>query len=1067
MNATTPKRKRTRTRTGEKNSFSFSQRLWILTFFLMTLFIKTAVAQITPDDNNILYVNQNVNGSNESGNSWANALPELADALKWVREQHDVDNDWLQDDPLQIWVAGGTYYPLYTPEDGQNFATPTDPRDKAFLMVKNVQLYGGFPDSGNPTVTDRDWENNPTVLSGDIDEDEQLSGGDAYHVLISANDVDNAFIDGFTVTGGNANGSGIITVNGYDIWRDYGGGMYNSNSSLSLTNVKISENGADHGGGIYNDGTSTFYLTNVAISGNTANNHGGGIYNYNLGSLDLTNVEISGNTANDDAGGIFNSGTLKLTTVEISGNTAGRGGGIFNYGTLLDMTNVVISGNTVNKPGGGHGGGIFNSGTLELTNTTFSGNTAVNGIGGGIFNNGGVLDLINIEISENTAVSGGGIYNTSGTLNLVNVEISGNTAYYQGGIENIHNSTLNLTNVTLANNSHNGIYNYNSSVSIANSIVWNAIANDASSSYVAQNSIIMGSSDATGLNAEDIFTDATGGDYSLALTSPAINAGSNQAYEDAGGNLQNDLDLADNPRVFDVANGGIIDMGAYEYQGEPSPVITLTVAEGWRMLSSPVDGLTYDDMLGDLWTQGFPGSDYEGDANTFHNVYTWDSAYDGTCLEGDPCPGWIAPSAGFGNPIPPGSGFLMYVYRDDEYGQQPEGQFPKTLVLSGLPPTGDVSPQMNTHGDGWTLVGNPYSVPVSFDDLTKVNLVEAAYVYDLNAMGISPPGPINGNGGAWRSISGMYGDIPSGKIAPGQGFFVQNTTTTPSSLTFTEGSKTTGGEFYGKENELRDYVRLEVQGESLYNSAWIRFSEDGSLDQTDGEALELQPLAANYAMLGARKADGTLMDIAHFPLGEQDLEIPLAVEATQSGKFTIRATDLDLPAGMVLYLHDRQRGESMSIDDETFEYSFSIENSPIKRGAQGGVSPKEILAAGIIGPRKAKTTGTDRFLITTTPGSPVSELPDEVALGQNYPNPFNPTTVIRYQLPVSSDVRLEVYDMLGRSVATLVDGQVAAGTHQVSFDANNLSSGVYLYRLTANGLNGANQIFTKKLTLIK
>ncbi|NBC05143.1 MAG: T9SS type A sorting domain-containing protein, partial [Bacteroidetes bacterium] len=83
-------------------------------------------------------------------------------------------------------------------------------------------------------------------------------------------------------------------------------------------------------------------------------------------------------------------------------------------------------------------------------------------------------------------------------------------------------------------------------------------------------------------------------------------------------------------------------------------------------------------------------------------------------------------------------------------------------------------------------------------------------------------------------------------------------------------------------------------------------------------------------------------------------------------------------------------------------------------------------------------------------------------LAQNYPNPFNPTTQISYQLPVSSEVRLEVYDMLGRNVATLVNEQVSAGRHTVNFDAGNLSSGVYLYRLQAGS-----QIMTRKLTILK
>lgn len=89
-------------------------------------------------------------------------------------------------------------------------------------------------------------------------------------------------------------------------------------------------------------------------------------------------------------------------------------------------------------------------------------------------------------------------------------------------------------------------------------------------------------------------------------------------------------------------------------------------------------------------------------------------------------------------------------------------------------------------------------------------------------------------------------------------------------------------------------------------------------------------------------------------------------------------------------------------------------------------------------------------------------LPGVVELYQNYPNPFNPSTYIHFRLPETSDVRLAVYDMLGREVAVLTDGTLTQGSHTYSWDASNASSGVYLYRLSANG-----QVFTRKMTLVK
>lgn len=90
------------------------------------------------------------------------------------------------------------------------------------------------------------------------------------------------------------------------------------------------------------------------------------------------------------------------------------------------------------------------------------------------------------------------------------------------------------------------------------------------------------------------------------------------------------------------------------------------------------------------------------------------------------------------------------------------------------------------------------------------------------------------------------------------------------------------------------------------------------------------------------------------------------------------------------------------------------------------------------------------------------DIPNVFSLDQNYPNPFNPVTVIRFQLPVDSQVSLIVFDLLGREVATLVQDQKQAGYHQVRFDASALASGIYMYRIQAGSI-----IQTKKMMLIK
>jgi len=102
------------------------------------------------------------------------------------------------------------------------------------------------------------------------------------------------------------------------------------------------------------------------------------------------------------------------------------------------------------------------------------------------------------------------------------------------------------------------------------------------------------------------------------------------------------------------------------------------------------------------------------------------------------------------------------------------------------------------------------------------------------------------------------------------------------------------------------------------------------------------------------------------------------------------------------------------------------------------------------------------FTLPTSGERGIADLPNQVTLHQNYPNPFNPSTQISYEIPEASHVRLEVFDMSGRRVAVLVDEGRPAGGHIVHFDADGLSSGVYVSRLQA----GSHTV-TRRMTLVK
>ncbi|MCZ7602047.1 MAG: T9SS type A sorting domain-containing protein [Melioribacteraceae bacterium] len=115
-----------------------------------------------------------------------------------------------------------------------------------------------------------------------------------------------------------------------------------------------------------------------------------------------------------------------------------------------------------------------------------------------------------------------------------------------------------------------------------------------------------------------------------------------------------------------------------------------------------------------------------------------------------------------------------------------------------------------------------------------------------------------------------------------------------------------------------------------------------------------------------------------------------------------------------------------------------------------------------IGTKFGVKTFVDTLTVTSVRNDEEEILPNEYALFQNYPNPFNPSTQIKYAVPNATNIKLKVYDILGKEIITLVNGYKNVGTYEVQFDASNLSSGVYLYRLETESFSQ-----TKKLMIIK
>jgi len=106
--------------------------------------------------------------------------------------------------------------------------------------------------------------------------------------------------------------------------------------------------------------------------------------------------------------------------------------------------------------------------------------------------------------------------------------------------------------------------------------------------------------------------------------------------------------------------------------------------------------------------------------------------------------------------------------------------------------------------------------------------------------------------------------------------------------------------------------------------------------------------------------------------------------------------------------------------------------------------------------------GVTKKTVTDVEETMIEEIPNSFELSQNYPNPFNPSTTISFSLPKTSEVQLNIYNVLGQHVAQLVNEVKNAGTYQVNWDASNLSSGIYIYRLQAGS-----KILTNRMILMK
>ncbi len=276
---------------------------------------KTLV--IDPGAGGILYVNKLVNGGDGSGSSWANAIPELADAMLWAKQN---ESRW-ENTPLQIWVAAATYFPKYRPDDFSG-ANPSD-RYNSFLLAKNVKIYGGF--SGSESVlSERNIGSNPTIISGDYLGDDEVTGSGAtltidnnsenvHHLFIAITNLGDATLDGLHLRGGAGSvwGSDTLALGNETIREGTGNGIYLKNTSLIVSNCYFTGNTGSGGASIYS------YLSTVMVSKCTFTHNIGtwGMISANESNFTIANSLFTNNYAEVYGAGVDFSGQASSNLV--------------------------------------------------------------------------------------------------------------------------------------------------------------------------------------------------------------------------------------------------------------------------------------------------------------------------------------------------------------------------------------------------------------------------------------------------------------------------------------------------------------------------------------------------------------------------------------------------------------------------------------------------------------------------------------------------------------------------------------------------------------------------------
>lgn len=566
------------------------------TFCLVLFFLNNSFAQI------IRYVRE---GGNGDGSAWQFASGDLQGMI----------NASAPGD--EVWVGEGIYKPTSWFNDPFNLNSNPVSRFSSFTIRPGVKLLGGFPATGNPGMVDRNPETLQSVLSGDIGETDSNSDNSFHVCFIPA--ADNFVLDGFTITGANANASTfsdyITTVSSInaDVQNFKGGGIYITGGSGQILNCRIEDNLSEYEGAGCFIVNAAVQMTNNIFDGNESRAYGGAVYGR------VSELSFAENLFTDNAvrpvviypfpmphPGYYSSG----------GAVAGFNCDVQFTSNHFELNEARVNNGTTNA----NGGAIFlSNGEHIISNNVFINNLAAYVIGGVQVCNGGAIAIEQAtamiernEFSDNQSHGSGGAVNLLlGTFHVNANRFNGNEAIGNGGAMLCSSSEVIATNNVFYLNVTGGFggaihSNYGSSPSffvnntfyansstssqgaggvsfdnaeghIRNNIFYQNSKNGSTTSYGADfNFNSSGQSTFTynmyqtgasgvgniGIDGDNnpLFVDPENGNFALLAGSPCIDAGSNNHYLPE----YEQTDFLGNNRMYN----NTIDMGAIENQGQ-------------------------------------------------------------------------------------------------------------------------------------------------------------------------------------------------------------------------------------------------------------------------------------------------------------------------------------------------------------------------------------------------------------------------------------------------------------------------------------------------------------------